>query len=281
MSESNERSETGEQASSASASDGSTVEAFRKALMAEDSGESQEGDADESRQSAKPQEGEPGGKPKGKPKAFDDVAERLGVDVKDLYGVELTTGKGKKVTLGSLKDLADKSEDFEVRETQFAERVAKQEAEWTRAQTEFAELMSLVDPKAIKPELRDKVRQKVDADVKRERELVLKTIPEWQDQTVREAELGAMVEFLKDFGIHESFLSATMNHKLFRLVRYATLQKQRIARALAKVETIKKPSTTGKGAPHGAPKKPATSSSRSSRPSDTRSQFETTLRASE
>jgi hypothetical protein len=129
--------------------------------------------------------------------------------------------------------------------------------------------------------LREKVRAKVEADVKRERARVLETIPEWSNETVRNADLGAMVEYLKDFGIHESFLTATMNHKLFRLVRSATLQKQRIEKALAKVEVVKKPSTTGKSAAdNGAARKP-TASKPSARPGDMRSQFANTLRASE
>lgn len=254
----------------------STLDAFRAALAADESGESQdEGNAGESQQNA---DAEPG-KPKGKPKALKDLAERLGVSDADLYDVEVPMPNGKPVKLGALKDAHGKQADLEVRELQFAERVNKQEAEWTRAQTELSELLSMVDPKAIKPELQQRVRDKVAADVARERKRVLEVIPEWQDQTVREAELGVMVDYLKDFGIHETFLTATMNHKLFRMVRAATLQKQRIERALAKVETVRKPSTTGKStAGNGAARKPSASKP-NSRSSDTRSQFANILRA--
>lgn len=253
MTESTNVSET-ETTTTEPSSEGSARERLAALLQEEQPGTA-EGEAGGSQQNAEPQ----AGAPQGKPKKFNDLAGRLeGVELDDLYKLEVMASKdGKPVTVEMLKDAHAKQDDFVVRELAFEERVAKQEAELTRSQTEFAELMASLDPKAITPEVKERVRQKVDASVKRERELTLKAIPEWQNATVREAELGAMVEFLKDFGIHETFLTGTMNHKLFRLVRYATLQKQRIDKALAKVETVRRPSTTGKsGAGNGAARKP-------------------------
>lgn len=252
--QSSETSTTTEQPKADGPRESDTLDNFRKLLS---EGESQEGEGGESREQPEPQEG----KPKGKPKALKDLAERLELQPEDLYAIEIPLGgDGKTVKLSELKDTFAKQDDLTVRELALAEKAAKQEAEWTRSQTEFAELMSQLDPKAITPQVKEKVRQKVDASVKRERELILQTIPEWQNATVREAELGAMVEYLKDFGLPESFLTTTMHHKLFRMVRDATLRKQRHEKALSSVVQVKKPSTTGKsGASNGAPRKPTTS----------------------
>lgn len=253
LTSSSETSETTDQPKGEQGREADTLDNFRKILS---EGESQEGDADESPAEAKPQEG----KPKGKPKALKDLAERLELQPEDLYAIEVPMADGKTLSLGKLKDAAAKQDDLTVRELALAEKAAKQEAEWTRSQTEFAELLSQLDPKAITPQVREKVRAKVEASHKRERELVLQSIPEWQDATVREAELGAMVDYLKDFGLPESFLTSTMHHKLFRMVRDATLRKQRFDKALASVVPVKKPSTTGKsGAGNGAPRKPTVS----------------------
>jgi hypothetical protein len=251
----NESSETSEQPKSdEQAREGAQLDQFRKLLS--EAGESHEGEAGESQQNAEPK----AGKPKGKPKALKDLAETLSLEDKDLYAIEVPMADGKTLSIGALKDAAAKSDDLSVRELAFAERVTKQEAEWTRSQQEFAELMSQLDPKAIKPEVTAKVREKIAASQKRERALVLQTIPEWQNETVRDADLVGMVEYLKDFGIHESYLTATMNHKLFRLVRDGYLRKQRIDKALAQVEAVKKPSTTGKSsAGNGAARKPQAS----------------------
>lgn len=253
--QSNERSETSQQTNTAprSGSEGTSGLEKLRALMASESETTEEGEAGESQENAQPE----AGKPKGKPKALKDLAERLELAPEDLYGVELTTGTGKKVTLGSLKDLADKSDDLQVRELELEERRSKQEAEWTRAQQEQTALLAMIDQKAITPELRDAVKKRVDADLKRERELTLKAIPEWANDTVRDTELAGMTELLKDYGISEHLLTATMSHKMFRFVRDAYLRKARIEKALAKVVEVKKPSATGKsGGGRGAPPKP-------------------------
>lgn len=247
MSESNEHSTT---PAKAPPSDETSARERLAAMLAQESPETGEADAGESQPNA-----EATGAPKGKPKLIKEAAERLALEEADVYAIEVPMADGKSLSIGKLKDIGAKHEDFTVRELAFEERVAKQEAEWTRAQTEMSELLAHIDPKAIKPELRDKVRQKIEGDHQRERALVLKTIPEWSNETVRDADLGAMVEYLKDFGISESFLTVTMNHKLFRMVRDATLRKQRHERALAGVQQVRKPSTTGKSAPNGAPKK--------------------------
>lgn len=228
--------------------EGSARERLAAMLQAE-APETAEGKADESQPNAEPEVG-------AKPKALKELAERLKLQEADVYDVEVPMPNGKAVKLGALKDAHAKHADVVVRELAFEERVAKQEAEWTRAQTEHAELMAQIDQKAITPQLKEAVRQKVEANIKRERELTLKAIPEWSNPTVRESELQAMVEYLKDFGIPEAFMTGTMNHKLFRMVRDATLRKQRHERALAAVEQVRKPSTTGKGAAgNGAPRK--------------------------
>lgn len=197
------------------------------------------------------------GEPKGKPKVLKDLAQRLKLEDKDLYDVEVPMPNGKAVKIGALKDAHAKQEDFTVRELAFEDRVSKQEAEWTRHETELAELLSAVDQKAITPELKERVRQKVDAANRRERDLVLKTIPEWTEPTVREAELALMVEDLKDFGIPESFLTANINHKLFRYVRRNALREQKWRAAVEAVVQVKKPSTTGKStAGNGAARRP-------------------------
>lgn len=222
--------------------EGSQLKQFKVLFDGEPGETPAKGNAAERQQNAKPKTGDA----KAKPKALKELAERLQLAPEDLYAIEVPMAEGKSLSIGKLKDAAAAQEQLTVRELAFEERVSKQEAEWTRAQQELNTLMSHIDPKAIKPELREKVRQQVESDLKREREAVLKAIPEWQNETVRETELAGIVEHLKDFGIHESFLTATMNHKLFRLVRDAYLRKVRTEKALAQVIEVKKPSTTGR-----------------------------------
>lgn len=255
---SNGRSETSateqQQAPADDSRDAVLLDGFRKLLAEETPGEShEEGGESESSSETPPSEG----KPKGKPKAFKELAERLELTPEDLYAIEVPLAEGRTMTIGKMKDAAAIQDQLTVREMQFAERVGKQEAEWTRSQAEFAQLVSMIDPKALTPEMRKKAADTVTENNKRERAEVMRLIPEWSNQELRETELAGMVEHLKDYGIGESFLTANMSSKLMRLVRDSYLRKVRIERALAAVKVVKKPSSTGKsGAPGAAPGRP-------------------------
>jgi hypothetical protein len=221
---------------------GNLLQDFRKILEAE----KPEGEASESSNQA-----EPPGTPPGKPKVLKDLAERLKLEDKDLYAIEVPMPDGKTLPIGKLKDAAAKQDELTVRELQFAERVGKQEAEWTRTQAEFDELMGSLDPKAVTETVRNKVRAKVEQRQQRERAEVMRVIPEWSSETLRETELAGMVETLKDYGLGESFLTGQLDHRVVRFVRDAYLRKVRVERALAQVETVKRTSTTGKSGANG------------------------------
>ena len=225
---------------------GNLLEGFRKILEAEKPGEAGES----------PPQAEPSG---AKPKVLKDLAERLKLEDKDLYAIEVPMSDGKSLSLGKLKDAVAKQDELTVRELQFAERVGKQEAEWTRTQAEFDELLSTLDPKAVTEQVRSKVRAKVEQRHTREKAEVMRVIPEWSSETLRESELAGMVETLKDYGLSESFLTGNLDHRVVRYVRDNFLRKARVERALAQVEVVKKTSNTGKSGQFGkAPQAPTT-----------------------
>lgn len=259
MSKSNAQSETTAQpdqqrapAAEANREETFSAASFRK-LLSEDPGESQTEDESESESSSEPDKSK-AGKPKGKPKAFKELAERLELTPEDLYAVEVPMADGRTMTLGKLKDAGAIQDQLTVREMQFAERVGKQEADWTRQQAEFSQLVSMIDPKALTPEMKKRAADAVTENNKRERAEVMRLIPEWANQELRESELEGMVKLLGDYGIGESFLTANMSSKLMRFVRDAFLRKARIERALASVTVVKKePSKTGKSGAAGKP----------------------------
>lgn len=220
--------------------------------------EGAEGEAGETHEKA-----EPKGKAKAKPKTLKDWAEQAGLEAKDLYAVEVPISEGgdaKPVSLGELKDAYAKQDDMTRRELDFAERVAKQEADWTRTQSELKALIQALPPKALSEQAIAMVRGRAEADLKTERDATLRAIPEWSDQTRRETELQGMVEHLQDYGFPPGYLQQGFNHRLVRFVRDSYLRKQRIEQALAGVKRVEKPSTTGKAKPSGVAKKPSAQS---------------------
>jgi hypothetical protein len=212
-----------------------------------------EGEAAERPEKAEPTKGE-------KPKSLKDWAERFGLEAKDLYAVEVAVSEGqdsKPVTLGELKDAYGKQDELTRRELEFEERKVRQEADWTRSQNELRALIQALPPKAISEQALQLVRQQAEKELRVEREATMRAIPEWSDETRREAELQGMVAMLGDYGFPPSFLASQLNHKLIRFVRDSYLRKVRVEQALAKVQEVKRPSTTGKSSPAGTAKKPS------------------------
>lgn len=203
-----------------------------------------EGKAGESQEKAKPL------------KALKDLAERLELAPEALYAIEVPMSDGKTMSLGQLKDAAAKQGDFTVRELAFEEQRTRQEGELLRAQGELRELIAALPQSAIKPETLELIRQKHEANLKRERTKTLEVIPEWSDETKRTEEIGGIVEHLKDYGFPANYLQSVYDHRTLKYIRDNYLREQRIRKALEQVQATS-PLSTPKSKTNGAaPKKP-------------------------
>jgi hypothetical protein len=88
----------------------------------------------------------------------------------------------------------------------------------------------------LKPEVLNKIREKHAATTQRERERTLAVIPEWSDESRREADLSGMVEHLTRAGFPESYLSQVSDHRTMAYIRTNMLREQRINQALDMVK---------------------------------------------
>lgn len=197
-----------------------------------------------------------------KPKTLAQAAERLGVDIKDLYDLEIPSDQLKGLTLGKLKDHMVERENFTTRSLKLEEDAAQKEAEFERASLELQTLLGSLPKDAIKPEVRDAIRQKHEATLKIERERTLQAIPEWKNEKVRVEELTGMVEHLEGFGFPASYLRSVTDHRALKFIRASWQRATRLQAALELV-TEKKPAALGKGK-SGAPS-PTTGSKPKSR----------------
>lgn len=192
--------------------------------------------------------------PKGKPKTLTELAERLGVEVKDLYDLEIPSDKLKGLTLGKLKDHMAERETFTTRSLKFEEDAAQKEADFSRAQLELQTLLQALPKEAITPQLREAVRQKHEAALSVERKRTLDAIPEWRDESLRTTDLAAMVEYLTGFGFPKEYLAQVNDHRALKFIRTAWQREQRLRKALELVSE-QKPAALGKSkdAPNGKP----------------------------
>lgn len=204
---------------------------------------------------------QPGGDDGEKSKAptkFNDLAGKLGIELDDLYKLEITSADDSEpVTIEALKDMHAKKIDLDMRELEFEESRTETEAKLMQAQNELRELMAALPEKAVKPEVLEKIRKKHEAQVTVEKQRTLEVIPSWSDSTKREADIAGMAEHLQGYGYPVNYLANVVDHKQLKYIRDNWLREQRIKKALAAVKAGKpKPTTSAKPAKKSPVKKP-------------------------
>lgn len=215
------------------------------ALLRDD--DDQGGESKDGKQGESHKKGEP-------PKTLNDVAERLGLEVKDLFGIEFNLGgDGESLTLGKLKDLATDHGQFEVDRLQFEETKTAREAEFLKAQTELAEVIALLPKNAIKPELIQMLANRREQTLTREKGMTLKAIPDWKDTAREGTDRTAMQAHLAEYGYAPGYLETITDHRTLKYIRDNMQRQERITRVLAQVKQIKKPAHKPSGAPTGSP----------------------------
>lgn len=211
--------------------------------------------------SAQPgQDGQPGkAKPAKPPKSLEEVAEKLGLEVSELYKLAIPTGmkEGESLSIAELKDANKARSEFAVKELQFEETRLAREQELMRAEGELQELLMHLPKEVLKPENLKAAQARLETRAAKQRELTLKAIPDWQNSDTRKAELGEMVEHMKQYGFPPSYLSSISDHRTMVYIRENWKREKRIREALKLVEEKGgKPHGTGKGNAGQQPTKP-------------------------
>lgn len=187
------------------------------------------------------------------PTQFNDLAEKLGMELDDLYKLEISKAEdGTPVTIENLKDAHAKQVDISLRELEFEERRTAEEASLMQSQEEIRELLSALPASAIKPEVLEKLRAKHEAQATLERSKTLDVIPEWKDEQTRTSDIEGMVKHLQQYGYPVNHLSHVIDHRQMKYIRDNWQREQRIRRALEKVKAGK-PNPTVKQKPANKP----------------------------
>jgi hypothetical protein len=123
------------------------------------------------------------------------------------------------VTLGQLKDAWRDGKAVESKQTELTKARAEWQADQIRQQREIDQLLSAIDPAAIRPEQAQAV-QRVNAErLSREREALLRTVPEWSDPVAVQADVLAITAHLQPYGITAADVDAITDHRLLRYFR--------------------------------------------------------------
>jgi hypothetical protein len=179
-----------------------------------------------------------GDDPSKPPETMEALSKRLGFKPEQIYNVKIPLADGAEpLTIGQLKDRIGELVDLETRETQFEQRRMRSEGELLRSQAEIREILQQIPREHIKPEVVNKIRQRHEANMARERQMTLEHIPEWRDEKRASEDLQGMIDLLGEYGFDETFIGSVHDHRAIKFIRDMYLRDKRIKAALAKVTT--------------------------------------------
>lgn len=187
------------------------------------------------------------------PKNLEGLAERLGIEVSELYSIVVPAGHGREpMTLGKLKDRFGDWASLEADRLAFSEERVQKEAALTVQQQELRELLSFLPKEALKPELFQKAAARVAERNKQLDAQVPALIPEWKDETKRTADQTAIAKMLEGYGLTAPEVKAIRDPRLLKFMRDAMQRAELVRKAL---EAVKVPprKQQQQQAPRGAP----------------------------
>lgn len=156
-----------------------------------------------------------------------DVSERLGLDVAELYDVEIPLGKGESVTLGELKDNYKDVGPVQEAKQKLAEERDKYERSIMQTRAELNGILAV-----IPPELREAVvqsgRQYNSQWETTQREQVLEAIPEWREADQLQKDRDAIVAIGAEYGFSEPEMQYTNDARTLRMLRDFTRMKAQL-----------------------------------------------------
>lgn len=202
-------------------------------------------------------------KPRGAPKNLDDLGKALGVEVAELYSLEVPIGGDAEnvKTLGELKDIVKAGTELDLERIEFEEQKTQRDTEYRKQAQDIADIVASLPRHLVTDELKEKILRQRTQIEERENALVRATIPEWSDAELRAKDWSAMTDYVSAFGFPASFLDTVVDHKVINLVRDAALRKSRLDQALENVRQVKN-SGHGKSQKAPPPKRPSRTSRR-------------------
>lgn len=189
--------------------------------------------------------------------SLDGLMKRHKMTPEQVYALRVPMPNGAEaLTIGELKDKVGELVGFEQRVTQFDLRRIEQEGQLLRAQQQVQDILSMLPPEAIKPEVLKKLRDRQEGVARRERAATLDAIPDWRDEDRRLQEIEGINEMLSDYGFDESFLPTVVDHRAMKFIRDMFLMRSRIKKSLELVRNGGKPGQRPSGKPNKAAVRP-------------------------
>ena len=168
------------------------------------------------------------------PKSIKELAEKLGISAKELYGVQVAMPDGSEMTLGALKDGHQTGEALSTSQAELDTRRVEFDTRMSHQAHESAAVAVLIGMDRLTEAEMQKVQGVLQQRRDREAKAMLDSTPEWSDSVQRLADAKLMIADVAGFGLTEADLGLIDDHRLIRYIRHHALKNDR-AKPAAKV----------------------------------------------
>ena len=173
----------------------------------------------------------------GEPITAKSLAEKLGVDVKEVYEMKFPYGRdGESLTLGELKDVGIRARDLDSQTTTLEQDREAHTNDKMVSRAEMQNIISLLPeiPQALVDQAKAQYRNVVN----QERISLMETMPSWTDPAKERADRDLILENLKTYGFTEIEMDHMMDHRLVKLLNDFTRLKAKIVKPRSDVKIM-------------------------------------------
>lgn len=169
------------------------------------------------------------------------LAESAGMDAEALYKLKVPLGdEHDPVTLGALKDAYQSDQRIESKRLELEEERSDFQNEMIRSRGELAELIRLLGPDKIPPELIAHAQRAHIQQLDEQRSELLAIFPEWRDPSAFQSGQDEILAAVADYGFRRADLDSVVDHRLTKLLHDFARMKRRVDKATAKAKELKK-----------------------------------------
>lgn len=166
-----------------------------------------------------------------------DLAEKLGIDPKEIYGLRFKYGEtGESLTLGELKDLGGLSTQLQEDSESIVQERDDILLDRMRSRSELNSILAMMPE--VSPEMMSEAKRQHTATVARERDSLLEILPEWADSAKENLAREAIAKNLADYGFNPLELTSILDHRMVFLLHDFTRLRESIRKPRAEIKRI-------------------------------------------
>lgn len=153
------------------------------------------------------------------PKSLSEAAEALGLEVAELYALDVPVGdNGEVLSLGELKDAWKAGKDLKAERLAFTRDSEKGRDELAKARAEISRLAGMLPAAAFAPDNVSRMRVEAEAEMAREWSSMIAAEPSWKDAKAYQSDFAEMVKVGEAAGYTKRELELVTDHRAYRLL---------------------------------------------------------------